>query len=141
MARATPAKMVLLLVASLAPLASLAPAFGGDHTPAPASPAQLTELAVAPIELPAQPRPAATGLLPWPEIASRLARRGYVVGDPVSLRGPTYLAASTDRHGRRLRLVVDGRNAEIIGIRVVDGATTRDRPAALPAPQPTSPQP
>lgn len=135
MVRATPAK-AMLLAATAAWLAGagLAPARGDDGL-RPAEPVQRTELAAAPTEL-RSATAQAPALLPWPEIAGRLARRGYVVAEPASLRGPTYLATSTDRHGRRLRLVVDGRNAEIIGIRVMDGATARDRPAAFPAPPP-----
>ncbi|MCZ0738603.1 hypothetical protein [Phreatobacter sp. AB_2022a] len=137
MVRATPAK-AMLLAATAAWLAGagLAPARGDDDAaPRSSVPARLTELAAPVLELRAQPVQA-PAVLPWPEVAGRLARRGYVVAEPASLRGPTYLATSTDRRGRRLRLVVDGRNAEIIGIRVMDGATAGDRPAAFPAPPP-----
>lgn len=71
-------------------------------------------------------------LIPPHEIASRLAQRGYAVNDPVVRRGTAYLAHGTDKWGQRLRLVMDARNGEIIGLRVIgEGrAAPRDAPAA-----------
>lgn len=73
--------------------------------------------------------PASSG----PEIAGRLAAKGFAVTDPVVRRGQTYLTHGTDRHGQRVRLVVDVQSSEIIGLRVVDGPrSTRERTAARP---------
>ncbi len=57
--------------------------------------------------------------IPPQEVAGRLAVRGYAVNEPVVRRGTAYLTHGTDRWGQRLRLVMDGRNGEIIGLRVV----------------------
>lgn len=58
-------------------------------------------------------------LIPQAEVAPRLAVRGYTVNEPVVRRGTAYLTHGTDRFGQRLRLVMDARNGELIGLRVV----------------------
>lgn len=72
-------------------------------------------------------------LVPQAEIPGRLASRGYSVTEPVVRRGQAYLTHGRDRFGQRTRLVVDARNAEIIGLRVVEptegAARTPPRPA------------
>jgi len=71
-------------------------------------------------------RPVAETQLSAGEGAGRLSARGYAVTDPVVRRGSTYLAHGSDKHGQRFRLVMDARNGEIIGLRVIgDGLPTR----------------
>ncbi len=53
------------------------------------------------------------------EVPAKLSQRGYAVTDPVVRRGSTYMTHGTDRFGQRLRLVMDARNGELIGLRVV----------------------
>lgn len=53
------------------------------------------------------------------DVAGRLSARGYAVSEPPVRRGSTYLAHGSDKHGQRLRLVMDARNGEIIGLRVI----------------------
>jgi len=69
--------------------------------------------------------------IPAGEVAGRLSQRGYSVTDPVIRRGSAYLTHATDKFGQRLRLVMDARNGEIIGLRVLgDGRhPRRDAPA------------
>jgi hypothetical protein len=64
------------------------------------------------------------------EVAGRLSARGYAVTDPVVRRGSTYLTHGSDKHGQRFRLVMDARNGEIIGLRVIGDVlpTRRSRP-------------
>jgi hypothetical protein len=62
---------------------------------------------------------AAGRIIPQQEVAGRLAVRGYAVSEPVIRRGTAYLTHGTDKWGQRLRLVMDARNGEIIGLRVV----------------------
>lgn len=64
------------------------------------------------------------------EVAGRLSARGYSVTDPVVRRGSTYLTHGSDKHGQRFRLVMDARNGEIIGLRVIGDVppTRRSRP-------------
>lgn len=70
---------------------------------------------------------------PAADVATRLAAKGYAVTDPIVRRGQAWLTHGTDRHGQRVRLVVDARNAEIIGLRVVEQPrAVRERPAARP---------
>jgi hypothetical protein len=67
------------------------------------------------------------------DLVGRLATKGFVVTDPVIRRGQAYLTHGTDKHGRRVRLVVDSRSSEIIGLRVVEGLRPgRERTAAPP---------
>ncbi|WP_439574650.1 hypothetical protein [Phreatobacter sp.] len=73
-------------------------------------------------------RGAAERVVPQAEIAGRLASRGYAVTEPVVRRGSAYLTHGRDRFGQRTRLVVDARNAEIIGLRVVEPAAGAARP-------------
>lgn len=68
-------------------------------------------------------------VVPQAEIPGRLASRGYQVTEPVVRRGSAYLTHGRDRFGQRTRLVVDARNAEIIGLRVVDPPAGATRPA------------
>ncbi|MGL4284777.1 MAG: hypothetical protein ACRCVA_00440 [Phreatobacter sp.] len=82
------------------------------------------------------PAPAET-ILPSAEVAGRLGRRGYAVSEPMIRRGPTYMATGIDGHGRRLRIVIDGRNAEIIGMRRVD--IDQPRPHGADPKQPPAP--
>lgn len=76
----------------------------------------------------------AARLIPQQEIPGRLAVRGYVVNEPIVRRGTAYLTHGTDKWGQRLRLVMDGRNGDIIGLRVVgDPRGPRpDRPTGRP---------
>ncbi len=76
-------------------------------------------------------RSAAERLIPAGEVSGRLSQRGYAVTDPVIRRGSAYLTHGTDRYGQRLRLVMDARNGEIVGLRVIgDGRLPRrDGPA------------
>lgn len=67
-------------------------------------------------------RPPSERVVPQSEIPGRLASRGYSVTEPVVRRGQAYLTHGRDRFGQRTRLVVDARNAEIIGLRVVEPA-------------------
>lgn len=67
-------------------------------------------------------RPAADRTIPAGEVAGRLSQRGYAVTDPVIRRGSAYLTHGTDKFGQRLRLVMDARNGEIIGLRVLGDA-------------------
>jgi hypothetical protein len=53
------------------------------------------------------------------DVTGRLSARGYAVSEPPVRRGSTYLAHGSDKHGQRLRLVMDARNGEIIGLRVI----------------------
>ncbi|MBN8938909.1 MAG: hypothetical protein J0H01_05430 [Rhizobiales bacterium] len=84
--------------------------------------------------------PADQAVLPSAEIASRLVRRGYALSEPMIRRGPTYMATGIDGHGRRLRIVIDGRNAEIIGMRRVDIDRPRPHGADPKAPAAAAPQ-
>jgi hypothetical protein len=59
------------------------------------------------------------------EVPAKLSQRGYAVTEPVVRRGSTYLTHGTDRYGQRLRLVMDARNGELIGLRVVGGPRPR----------------
>jgi len=61
----------------------------------------------------------AEGTLSAGDVAGRLTARGYAVSQPPVRRGSTYLAHGKDRHGQQLRLVMDARNGEIIGLRVI----------------------
>lgn len=71
--------------------------------------------------------------IPASEVAGRLSQRGYAVTDPVIRRGSAYLTHATDKLGQRLRLVMDARNGEIIGLRVVgDGRHPRRDASARP---------
>jgi len=71
--------------------------------------------------------------IPPAEVATRLSQRGYAVTEPVIRRGGAYLTHGTDRHGQRLRLVMDARNGEIIGLRVIgDGRPARREVPARP---------
>jgi len=71
-------------------------------------------------------RSVAERIIPASEVSGRLSQRGYAVTDPVVRRGSAYLTHGTDRFGQRLRLVMDARNGEIIGLRVVgDGRLPR----------------
>lgn len=60
--------------------------------------------------------------IPVSEVPGRLSQRGYAVTDPVIRRGSAYLTHGTDKFGQRLRLVMDARNGEIIGLRVLGDA-------------------
>lgn len=53
------------------------------------------------------------------DVTGRLSARGYAVTAPPVRRGSTYLAHGSDKYGQRLRLVMDARNGEIIGLRVI----------------------
>ena len=64
-------------------------------------------------------------LIPQAEVAPRLAVRGYTVNEPVIRRGTAYLTHGTDRFGQRLRLVMDARNGELIGLRVIGDPAPR----------------
>ncbi|QCK84427.1 hypothetical protein E8L99_00760 [Phreatobacter aquaticus] len=67
------------------------------------------------------------------ELAARLAAKGFAVTEPIIRRGQTYLTHGTDKHGQRVRLVLDARSSEIIGLRVVEPQrTARERTAARP---------
>jgi hypothetical protein len=81
-------------------------------------------------------RPIGERVIPQQEIAGRLAQRGYVVNEPVVRRGTAYLTHGRDKWGQRLRLVMDARNGEIIGLRVLgEGqAPRRDPPASETVP-------
>lgn len=80
------------------------------------------------------------------DVTGRLNARGYAVSQPPVRRGSTYLAHGKDRHGQQLRLVMDARNGEIIGLRVIGERRapqreTQWRPwAARPATTEPSPQ-
>lgn len=111
MVMVAPVKAVLLLCAGIV--------LGSIGTLALAGPANLASTTPdAGVRL--APAPADQAVLPSAEIAGRLGRRGYAVSEPMIRRGPTYMATGVDGHGRRLRIVIDGRNAEIIGMRRVD---------------------
>jgi hypothetical protein len=73
-------------------------------------------------------------IIPPQEVAGRLAVRGYVVSAPVIRRGTAYLTHGTDKWGQRLRLVMDARNGEIIGLRILSEprAPHRDGRASRP---------
>lgn len=73
----------------------------------------------------------ATRIIPQQEVPGRLAVRGYTVNEPVVRRGAAYLTHGTDKWGQRLRLVMDARNGEIIGLRVLSGPR-RDAPVGRP---------
>lgn len=73
---------------------------------------------------PARRRGAVQELAPA-DVAGKLSQRGYAVTEPVVRRGSTYMTHGTDRYGQRLRLVMDARNGELIGLRVVGEARTR----------------
>lgn len=75
-------------------------------------------------------RPPSERVVPPSEIPGRLASRGYSVTEPVVRRGQAYLTHGRDRFGQRTRLVVDARDAEIIGLRVVEPA--EGAPGSLP---------
>lgn len=82
-------------------------------------------------EAPRRERVTADRSIPASEVPGRLSQRGYAVTDPVIRRGSAYLTHGTDKFGQRLRLVMDARNGEIIGLRVLgDGRQPRrDGPA------------
>lgn len=52
-------------------------------------------------------------------VVADLARRGFQVTGTMVLRGPTYVGRARSPHGQAVRLVVDGRNAEIVGVRAI----------------------
>jgi hypothetical protein len=56
------------------------------------------------------------------------------VSEPVIRRGTAYLTHGTDKWGQRLRLVMDARNGEIIGLRILSEprAPHRDGRASRP---------
>lgn len=66
------------------------------------------------------------------DVPARLSQRGYAVTDPVVRRGSTYLTHGTDRFGQRLRLVMDARNGELIGLRVVGNGRAQRDPHGAP---------
>ncbi|QCI63849.1 hypothetical protein [Phreatobacter stygius] len=132
MFRVAPGKAVLLALAGAWLVCVATLAFGEPKNLRGAADPGAARTFAAPTEAVAgpMPAPATPVLLPWPEIAVRLARRGYTVGEPAVQRGPTYLTTGTDSHGRRLRIVIDGRTAEVIGMRTVDASRPSDRPSA-----------
>lgn len=125
-----PGKAVLLLWAGIV--------LGSIGTLALAGPANLVSTTPDSGARPA-PAPLDEAVLPSAEIAGRLGRRGYALSEPMIRRGPTYMATGVDGHGRRLRIVIDGRNAEIIGMRRVD--IDRPRPHGAGPKAPVTPPP
>ena len=69
----------------------------------------------------------AEGALSAGDVTGRLTARGYAVSEPPVRRGSTYLAHGKDRHGQQLRLVMDARNGEIIGLRVIGDRRPQQR--------------
>ena len=75
---------------------------------------------------------------PVPELADNLLRPVTallcIVGvpEPFVRRGSTYLTHGTDRFGQRLRLVMDARNGELIGLRVVGEGRAPRTPQGAP---------
>ena len=67
-------------------------------------------------------------ILPPRAIVGSLYRRGFDDVDIKRVRGRSYIAEATGRRGRRVILVVDGRTAEITGMRVVDWGGPRRGP-------------
>ena len=56
-----------------------------------------------------------------------LYRRGFDEVSIVRKRGPNYVAEAIGPRGNRVRVVVDGRTADIVGIRVIGWAHDRPR--------------
>jgi hypothetical protein len=59
-------------------------------------------------------------LLPPRAIAGSLYRQGYSAVDIKRVRGWSYIAEAENRRGNRVVLVVDGRSAEITGLKVIE---------------------
>lgn len=59
-------------------------------------------------------------LLPPRAIEGSLYRQGYSAVDIKRVRGWSYIAEAENRRGNRVILVVDGRSAEITGLKVIE---------------------
>lgn len=60
-------------------------------------------------------------------VRERLRRRGLVTTEPLVRRGPVYVALASDPRGEPLRVVVDGRSGDIIGLRALSVGSRADR--------------
>jgi hypothetical protein len=69
------------------------------------------------------------GLVPREVIERVLARRGLKPEQDLVLRGAMYSVIATANQGYRARVVIDARNGEIVGFRVVDRARGSERRA------------
>jgi hypothetical protein len=65
------------------------------------------------------PAPDPAPVLTPTDLAGRLSRKGYGLQGQLTRRGANYLATATDAKGRLQRLVVDGRTAEVVGMRYI----------------------